>query len=87
MDIVLEDLRKHGQRLDLEISSDTGLPIAEVHRSLEALVKAGSVTTLKLTRFQRGQRIEALQCRFAGYLPPLGRAGDDLRPSRPQAIA
>ena len=29
----------------------------------------------------------ALQCRFAGYLPPLGRAGDDLRPSRPQAIA
>ena len=46
---VLECLRKHGQRLDSEISTETGLPIEDVHVSLEALVKAGSVITCKLT--------------------------------------
>ncbi|HTR57325.1 MAG TPA: helix-turn-helix domain-containing protein [Casimicrobiaceae bacterium] len=70
MDIVLECLRKHGQRLDHEIAHETGLPLADVHVSLEALVKAGAVMTCKLTRFERGNRIEALQCRFAGYFPP-----------------
>jgi len=70
---VLECLRKHGRRLDSEISTETGLPIEDVHVSLEALVKAGSVITCKLTRFERGRRTEALQCRFAGYFPPLAR--------------
>ena len=69
MDIVLECLRKHGQRLDHEIAHETGLPLADVHVSLEALVKAGSIMTCKLTRFERGRRIEALQCRFAGFYP------------------
>ena len=70
MDVVLECLRKHGQRLDHEIASETGLPLADVHVSLAVLVKAGSVMTCKLTRFERGQRTEALQCRCAGYFPP-----------------
>lgn len=70
MNAVLECLRKHGQRLDHEIASETGLPLADVHVSLETLVKAGSVMTCKLTRFERGHRIESLQCRFAGYFPP-----------------
>lgn len=70
MDAVLECLRKHGQRLDLEIASETGMALADVHISLETLVKAGTVMTCKLTRFERGRAIEALQCRFAGYFPP-----------------
>jgi DNA-binding IclR family transcriptional regulator len=70
MDVVLECLRKHGQRLDHEIAVETGLPLADVHLSLESLVKAGSVMTCKLTRFERGRRTEALQCRCAGYYPP-----------------
>ena len=73
MDVVLEYLREHGQRLDHEISHETGLPLPDVHLRLEALVKAGTVITCKLTRFERGRRIEALQCRFAGYFPPLAR--------------
>ena len=73
MDVVLECLRKHGQRLDHEIADETGLSLADVRQSLEALVKAGSVMTCKLTRFERGTRIEALQCRFAGFFPPRAR--------------
>lgn len=72
MNAVLECLRKHGQRLDHEIAAETGLPLADVHLSLEALVKAGSVMTCKLTRFDAGRGVEALQCRFAGYFPPRG---------------
>ena len=72
MDAVLDCLRKHGQRLDYEIATETGLALADVHHSLEALVKAGAVMTCKLTRFERGNRIEALQCRFAGFVPPRG---------------
>ena len=73
MDAVLECLRTHGQRLDYEISRETGLSLAEVHLSLQALVKAGAVITCKFTRFERGSRIEGLQCRFAGYFPPHAR--------------
>lgn len=70
MELVLECLRKHGQRLDIEIAKDTGLAIADVRIDLEALSRAGSVITCKITRFARGQRTDALQCRMAGYVPP-----------------
>jgi DNA-binding IclR family transcriptional regulator len=70
MNAVLDCLRKHGQRLDHEIAHETGLALADVHQSLEALVKAGTVMTCKLTRFEGGHSIEALQCRFAGFVPP-----------------
>ena len=73
MNVVLDCLRKHGQRLDHEIAYETGLALADVHQSLEALVKAGSVMTCKRTKFERGNRIEALQCRFAGFVPPRAR--------------
>ena len=70
MEAVLECLRKHGQCLDSEIAGETELSIAEVRRSLDALVANGLAITCKLTRFERGKRTEALQCRVAGYIPP-----------------
>ncbi|MCC7041881.1 MAG: helix-turn-helix domain-containing protein [Burkholderiales bacterium] len=69
MEVVLECLRKYGQRLDLEIAHETGLPLATVHSDLTALAAAGSVITCNLTRFEAGRRIEAIQCRVAGYIP------------------
>jgi DNA-binding transcriptional ArsR family regulator len=70
MQQVLDCLRKHGQRLDLEIARETGLSLATVRSDLGALAAAGSVITCKLTRFEGGRRIEAMQCRVAGYIPP-----------------
>ena len=68
---VLACLRKYGQRLDLEIAKETGVPLAEVREHLSALAATGAVITCNLTRFEKGARIDAWQCRVSGYVPPL----------------
>jgi predicted ArsR family transcriptional regulator len=68
---VLEYLKKHGQRLDLEIAKETGVPLAAVRRELAALAASGEIIMCKLTRFNHGQRTDAWQCRASGYFPPL----------------
>ena len=45
------------------------MALTDVHVDLDALAKAGTVIVCKITRFQHGRRIEALQCRIAGHLP------------------
>jgi len=56
---VLECLKKHGQRLDLEIANEIGVPLATVRSNLARLVANGEVIICKLTRFEHGQRIDA----------------------------
>jgi len=68
---ILECLKKYGQRLDLEIARETGVPLATVRERLVALAATGAVITCHLTRFEKGKRIEAWQCRVSGYVPPL----------------
>jgi predicted ArsR family transcriptional regulator len=67
---VLECLKKHGQRLDLEIARETGVPLEAVRARLAALAATGKVITCTLTRFEKGRRIDAWQCRVSGYVPP-----------------
>ena len=67
---VLECLKEHGQRLDLEIAKETGVPLAIVREELARLAATGEVIMCNLTRFERGKRIDAWQCRVAGYVPP-----------------
>ena len=67
---VLECLKKHGQRLDLEIAKETGVPLATVREELAGLAATGEVVMCKLTRFEHGKRVDAWQCRVAGYFPP-----------------
>jgi len=67
---VLECLKEHGQRLDLEIAKETGVPLTIVRDELAALAATGQVIVCNLTRFEHGKRIDALQCRVAGYVPP-----------------
>jgi len=67
---VLQCLKKHGQRLDLEIAEEMGLPLASVRQRLAGLVASGAVITCSLTRFENGERIDAWQCRVSGYVPP-----------------
>ncbi|HEY3177472.1 MAG TPA: helix-turn-helix domain-containing protein [Casimicrobiaceae bacterium] len=68
---VLQCLKKYGQRLDLEIAHETGVPLATVRQRLAGLAATGAVITCTLTRFEKGKRIDALQCRVSGYTPPL----------------
>ena len=67
---VLQCLKKYGQRLDLEITKETGVPLETVRKELAALAASGEIIMCKLTRFNHGQRTEAWQCRAAGYYPP-----------------
>jgi predicted ArsR family transcriptional regulator len=68
---ILQCLKKHGQRLDVEIAKEMGLPLALVRQRLSGLAATGAVIMCSLTRFENGNRIEAWQCRVSGYVPPL----------------
>jgi hypothetical protein len=67
----LKCLKKYGQRLDLEIAKEMGLPLALVRQRLAGLAATGAVITCSLTRFENGKQIDAWQCRVSGYVPPL----------------
>ncbi len=66
----LRCLKQYGQRLDLEIAKEMGVPLATVRKRLAGLAATGEIVTCQLTRFDRGTRIDALQCRVSGYAPP-----------------
>jgi hypothetical protein len=66
----LNCLKKHGQRLDLELAKETGVPIAKVRQRLAELSATGAIITCNLTRFEHGKRIDALLCRMSGWVPP-----------------
>ena len=67
----LQCLKKYGQRLDLEIAKEMGLPLATVRRQLVSLAATRAVIMCNLTRFEGGKRIDAWQCRVSGYVPPV----------------
>ena len=66
----LNFLKKHGPQLDYEVAREMGVPLAKARERLVALVDSGEAIACTVTRFDNGKRIEALQCRVAGYLPP-----------------
>jgi transcription initiation factor IIE alpha subunit len=68
---ILDCLKKYGQRLDVDIAKETGVPLAKVRERLAALAPTGAVIICKLTRFEKGVRTDAWQCRMSGYVPPL----------------
>ena len=70
MSDVLQCLKKHGQRLDLEIAEETRVPLAAVRERLSELSAAGAVVMCRLTRYDRGAKtVEAWQCRLSGFVP------------------
>jgi hypothetical protein len=69
-DQVLSHLKKHGQLLDLEIASATGIALAQIRKSLAELAARGEISQCTVTHFKGGKRIEGIQCRISGYVPP-----------------
>jgi predicted ArsR family transcriptional regulator len=67
----LDCLKKYGQRLDVEIAKEIGVPLAAVRRQLVGLAATREVIMCNLTRFENGKRIDAWQCRVSGYIPPV----------------
>lgn len=68
---VLQCLKKYGQRLDLEIAKELGLPIATVRQKLTGLAATGAIIMCTVTRFDAGKRIDAWECRVSGYIPAM----------------
>jgi hypothetical protein len=67
---ILQYLKKHGQRLDLEIATGTGIPLPTVRKSLLDLSAKGEISKCNVTRFDDGKAINAILCRIAGTIPP-----------------
>jgi len=78
---VLNCLKKHGQRLDSEIAKEIGVPLATVRQQLTGLAASGAVILCNLTRFEKGERFDAWQCRVSGYIPPLAPGRKAKRPT------
>jgi hypothetical protein len=68
---VLSHLKKHGQLLDLEIASATGIALSQVRKALADLTTRGEISQCRVTHFKGDKRIEGIQCRISGYVPPV----------------
>jgi predicted ArsR family transcriptional regulator len=66
----LQYLKKHGQRLDLEIARELRVPLATVRQHLAALAESREAIVCKTIQFEKGQQIEAWQGRISGFVPP-----------------
>ncbi|HEX5129467.1 MAG TPA: ArsR family transcriptional regulator [Usitatibacter sp.] len=66
----LECLKKHGQRLDLEIAKELRMSVATVRAHLAALAERREAIVCKTIQFDRGRQIEAWQGRISGFIPP-----------------
>ena len=69
MQDVLQCLKKHGQRLDLEIAAGMRVPLATVRKLLAELGAAGEVVMCQLTRYECSKTTEAWQWRASGFVP------------------
>ena len=70
-DQVLSHLKKHGQLLDLEIAAETGIALSQVRKSLADLTTRGEISQCSVTHFKGDKRVEGIQCRISGYVPPV----------------
>jgi len=68
---VLSHLKKHGQLLDMEIAKATGMTLAEVRKSLADLTLRGEISQCSVTHFNDNKRVDSIQCRISGYVPPV----------------
>jgi len=66
----LEYLKKHGQRLDLEIAREMRVPLATVRLHLTALADSREAIVCKTIQFENGRPFEAWQGRVSGFVPP-----------------
>ena len=70
MNEVLQYLRTHGERLDVEIAQAVGMSLINVRKHLSELAARGEIMSYQSTKFENGKKIEGIRCRIAGLIPP-----------------
>ena len=66
----MQCLKKHGQRLDLEIAREMRVPLATVRQHLTVLAERREAIVCKTIQFEKGRPFEAWQGRVSGFIPP-----------------
>ena len=66
----LQCLKRHGQRLDIEIAKETRVNLATVRQHLTALANSREAIVCKTIQFENGKPFEAWQGRVSGFVPP-----------------
>lgn len=66
----LQCLKRHGQRLDMEIAKEIHMPVATVRKHLAALADSREAIVCKTIQFANGRQVEAWQGRVSGFVPP-----------------
>lgn len=67
---ILQYLKDHGEQLDSEIATGTGISLANVRLRVSDLSARGEVITCRVSRFKDGKRSDGVLYRAAGYIPP-----------------
>ena len=68
--LVLEYLKKHGQKLDRHIAKDTGIALPQVRLAITKLQNTKDVFSCNVINFEDGIAVEGILCRISGYIPP-----------------
>jgi transcription initiation factor IIE alpha subunit len=68
---ILQYLKKHGEKLDTEIAEAIGISVAKTRIYLTELAAKNEVVLCDSIRFEKGNKIEGIRCRLAGYIPPV----------------
>jgi len=66
---ILQYLKTHGERLDVEIVTAIGIPLAKTRLLLQELVAKGEVITCDTIKYEKGKKIEGISCRLSGFTP------------------
>ena len=67
---ILQYLKTHGERLDTEIAEAVGLSLADVRTQLTDLAARREIMICHSIRYEKGEKIEGMKCRLAGFIPP-----------------
>ena len=67
---ILQYLKDHGEQLDSEIATGTGISLANVRQRVLDMPARGEVITCRVIRFKDGKRSDGVLYRAAGYIPP-----------------
>lgn len=68
--LILENLKKHGQKLDRELVEETGIGLEQLRSAISELLATKTISVCSVINYEDGQPIEGLLCRYSGYIPP-----------------
>jgi transcription initiation factor IIE alpha subunit len=68
--LILEILKKHGQKLDRELVKETGIGLEQLRSAISELLATKTISVCSVINYENGQPLEGLLCRYSGYIPP-----------------